>query len=1103
MRLLFRLPVFLFLLSLHASLCAGNSARFRQYTTENGLSQNSVFCVTQDNYGFMWIGTADGLNRFDGYSFVVYKPRDNDSLSIPGNSVRSVVQASNGDLWIATRTGLCRYNRAANNFTRFPAHPGSDKGPVSDACTDIKEDKDGNIWIGTLDNGVSVLDVKTMKFRHYVHKDSDVEGALSGNDPRGIAVGNDGHVWITTWAHGVNEFDPKTGKFRWYNLENGMIPIPYMRGAVCASSTGKVYIGTWGKGIRVWDPVKKAMSDLSVDQPDYPSGMIWNITEDHKGRIWAATAETGLFMYDPATGERRRFTNNINDPNSINDNNVWSAGVDRTNHIWAGTWNGGLNVLNERISAFTAYRYNPFDSTALPSKTIWSFCDDGNGGLWIGTGAGPAHYNASTDNIDYHVGSHPGDYEPSDRSNIQTLARDLSGNIWMGTIGGGLYRYDPVKNKYTVYHPDFGNSHLAGSIVSATICDGNGTIWVGSQNKLQRFDTTTQQFVTYRFPGKDSVQKTLSVSCIREINADELYVGYSNGEVYRFNKSTGSFKPEWHIDDDVITCITLDERGGFWTGTTKSGMFYVINGTATQFSEATGLPNNSVNAIVFDDNDVLWISTNNGICKMDPLTKEIRNYRQEDGIQGNEFNQNAVFKTADGRLWFGGANGVTAFYPDEITVNQTPADAVLLSFTVLNEPYQMPEQIGVAKEIELSWRDYFFSFEYSGMEFTNPAKNKYKYKMEGFDEDWVDAGDRRYVTYTNLDPGEYTFHVMASNNDDVWNGKEATVKIIIDPPFWKTKWFYGLCVIVLISGTWLYIRRREKKLRVEKEMLESKVEERTAELKEEKEKVSAAHKDIKDSINYAKRIQDSILPSDTEVKTHLPDSFVLYIPRDIVSGDFYWLAKAGQGARNDEVGQGSPVLVAAADCTGHGVPGGFMSMIGNTLLNEAVRQKNETEPDKILNRLHKDIRTALHQDAGSETRDGMDVALVKIDFHTGIVNYAGANRPLVIVENNQLREIRADKMPIGGLQGEEERNFTGHTVSVQRGGMLYIFTDGFADQFGGPKGKKFMVKKFYDILSDIAVQPCIEQETILSHAIMNWKGAQEQVDDILVVGIRI
>lgn len=1068
--------------------------RFKHFTTQNGLSQNSSQCILQDHYGFMWIGTQDGINRYDGYSFVIYKPVPGDSTSLPGNSVRALLEDSKGNLWIGTRSGLARYDRAANKFVRYDGTKDSTSGPTSNIIMDIEEDKQGNIWFATVDQGISIYDPSTGKFRMMRHSDTN-PNSLPGNDTRGIACGQDGHLWIATWSSGICDYDPATGKFSFMTVQPGQLNYPNTRGAIYVARSGKVYIGTWGKGFDIWDPVTKSMEYIGIgDNSDDPRGMIWNICEDAKGRIWAATAETGLVMFDPVTKTVVRYMNDPNDPTTINDNNIWCVTVDRSGLIWCGSWQGGVSVLNERLLAFSHYYKKAGDDNGLPSNMIWSMCGDGADGIWIGTAAGPVHYDRKTNSYTRTPMAPEAEDAPSSLSNIQTLCRQPDGTVWMGTTGGGIHSYDPVAKKYKVYkfikQPYAPNS----SIISASMVDDSGQVWIGAGAMIQCYDKAIDGFVSFPFADKDSVPASnTSVTTITQADHQHLRVGLSSGQLFLFDKTTGKFTFEWRTPSEDIACVVPDEFGGLWVGTGGMGLYYLKGGQATAFTEKEGLPNNSVYAIVRGDGDELWLATNKGVCKFNPLTKEIRNYTYEDGLQGEEYNQQAFFKFGDGQIWLGGTNGITAFYPADVKVNQSPARAMITSFTVLNKPYPMNEDIQVAKEIQLSWRDYFFSFEFTGLEFSIPSKNQYKYMMVGFDEDWVDAGDRRYVTYTNLDPGEYTFRVMASNNDGVWNGEIAEVKIIIDPPFWRTNWFYTLCGFVLISGTWGYIRVREKKLRVEKEVLESKVEERTAELKDEKEKVSAAHKDIRDSINYARRIQDSILPSDNEWKESLPDSFVLYMPRDIVSGDFYWLANT----------ENSTVMVAAADCTGHGVPGAFMSMIGNTLLNEAVKQKKQNEPALVLNGLHKDIRTALRQDAGSETRDGMDVAIVKLNFKEGSVDYAGANRPLLLVHDGELREVRADKIPIGGLQGEEERNFTGHSFHVKKGTMIYIFTDGFADQFGGEKGKKFMVRKFYDMLKEIASLSCVEQHTILSHAILNWKGAHEQVDDILVIGVRM
>jgi serine phosphatase RsbU (regulator of sigma subunit) len=464
-------------------------------------------------------------------------------------------------------------------------------------------------------------------------------------------------------------------------------------------------------------------------------------------------------------------------------------------------------------------------------------------------------------------------------------------------------------------------------------------------------------------------------------------------------------------------------------------------------------------------------------------------------LQGREFIINACYGAPDGKLFFGGLNGFNAFNPDEIEFNTIPPQVVFTDFSVLNKPYALPVSISYLEEITLSYRDYFFSFDFASTDYTNSEKNIYEYKLEGFNENWVNIGNEHQVTFTNLDHGTYNLLVRATNNDRVLCKEPASIRIIIKPPFWKTIWFYTLCILLIIVMIYLYIKNREKKLIKEKQILEEKVEERTTELKEEKFKVELAHKDIKDSINYAKRIQEAILPLRDTISKHLNDYFILYKPKDIVAGDFYWF---------HHLPQEDSVLIAAIDCTGHGVPGAFMSMIGNEQLSKIINEKNITQPDLILNELHKGIRMALKQDQmQAETRDGMDLALCKINLKKNVVEYAGAMRPLWLVRNNELIEIKADKQPIGGLDADYRKPFTNNEIELQKGDTLYLFTDGFADQFGGEKGKKFMLKNFEKLLQEINSQPLSVQSNILNERIELWKGNHEQVDDILVIGVRI
>ena len=406
------------------------------------------------------------------------------------------------------------------------------------------------------------------------------------------------------------------------------------------------------------------------------------------------------------------------------------------------------------------------------------------------------------------------------------------------------------------------------------------------------------------------------------------------------------------------------------------------------------------------------------------------------------------------------------------------------------------------------------TFDFIGVCITNPSKVKYQFKLEGADADWFPPTSKTEATYSSLPAGEYVFHLKAMNNDNLWNEKDVTFKFRILPPWYKTWWFYTLIAIVAFGSIYLFIVVRTRNLQKAKIELEQEVELRTFQLRQEKEKVEVINKevneqkaiieaknhDITDSIKYAKNIQEALLPPLQNLHNELKDAFVLYLPKDIVSGDFYWFAK-----RNNKR------FVASVDCTGHGVPGAFMSIIGNTLLNEIVSDKNITEPAEILNELHAGVKTALKQsNSENERRDGMDIALCSLNEEGTILEYAGANRPLWIFRKGKQGEeafemIKANKFPIGRLEMENEvkRRFTNHSIHVEKGDIIYIFSDGYADQFGGKKGKKFMVGNMQKLVADIYQKPIKEQEKLLLKNFLDWKGELEQIDDVLVIGFRV
>jgi serine phosphatase RsbU (regulator of sigma subunit) len=497
-----------------------------------------------------------------------------------------------------------------------------------------------------------------------------------------------------------------------------------------------------------------------------------------------------------------------------------------------------------------------------------------------------------------------------------------------------------------------------------------------------------------------------------------------------------------------------------------------------------------------DKENNLWISTNKGLSRFNPhIPNEggnaFKNYDKNDGMGEDEFNEGACLKTADGRMFFGGVNGIVSFHPENVVGNTHLPDIYITSCELFGKEYTMDTLPVQKKYLELPWDKNTLSFSFVGLDYQMPSKNHYSYILEGADQDWSPPSTRHFASYAQLPPGNYIFRVKASNNDGLWNNTGNAVYIRIIPPFWKTNWFYATCIIFILLSIFTFVRYRTNRIEKEKKILEVKVEERTHELAQKTLELGEKNRDITSSIEYAKRIQQAMLPPLDEIKRHLPDSFILYLPKDIVSGDFYWFGE-----------KENKLIIAAADCTGHGVPGALMSMIGHNLLNQIVLEQGITQPSTVLNHLNTMVQSALKQGVSDiDTSDGMDIAMCCIDKSSGEVHFAGANRPLIIIGNGKLTKVDPDKKPIGGSQIGLLRDFKNHTHKLQKGDTLYIFSDGYADQFGGENGKKFMLKRFLDTLITIANNPMHSQERRLQDDFMGWKGNNEQVDDILVIGM--
>lgn len=1080
-------------------------ARFRHLTSEDGLTHNYIGAIAQDKKGFMWICTPDGLNRYDGTKITTFRASLTDSNTIPHNNVRYLYIDNDNVLWGATGGGgIFRMDLRTGRIKRFMADSTKEGGISHNSTSSIIEYEPGKLYISTYD-GLSVMDKATETFTVY-KKGGNNNVPFLTNNLRYTTVDKQGHFWFGHPNAGVTEYDPKTKKCVYYTDQTPLrLPSNSVRAIFC-DSKGLVWISCWSFGITVIDKNKNICYSRN-NLNEHPvknisdASLVSQFYEDRSGNIWFATAEHGPGKFAAGSYRSTMFESNKDDPETISDNTTFSIFQDRSGLMWFGTWKGGVNIMDPRTLNFGYYKHENTKTNSLNNNSVFSFCLKSKDETYVGTGSFASVFNSTTRTFSPLPMKPPTEPGPRENTIVVHIYVHDDGSVWFCTFGAGIIRYMPDRNKYKIYEMSNDTNSISFHTPVAIIKDKKSRLWVGTEEGLNLYNPEKDNFHRLKSirprggikPGPDVIASMLMQ------DDGKIWTGMVGTGLYLFDPDTREAKlyaDSIFPPDASIVSLFLDSRKTLWIGT-AAGLFKLDTKTG-RFSSYTKLHPlfaSIITGIQEDKNGFLWFSNSNGLCCFNMISEKFILYSTPHGIQGKQFCYEASAADGKGNLYFGGMNGMNVFDPGKITLNTTPPSVVLTDFTALNQPYALPSDPAYTNEITLSHKDYFFEFDFAAMDFTDPSKNVYAYKLEGFNDKWVNIGTAKKVSFTNLDPGTYTLLLKAANNDGFW-GQPTKIKLTITPPFWRTTWFYILCLLSVLLIIYAYIKWRERKLQQEKSVLEHKVEERTIELKIEKQKVETAHKDIKDSINYAKKIQEAILPEDDEIRKHIKEYFILYRPKDIVAGDFYWFYAIGENITEG-------ILIAAADCTGHGVPGAFMSMIGSTFLNEIVK-KGVTMPNRILDELNINIRRALKQNTElSQSRDGMDIALCYIDRKNQTLYYSGANRPCVIVSNSELREFKPDKFPIGGLQREKEDHFTLNEISISKGDIIYLFSDGYADQFGGPDGKKFMYRQLKEVLVSVSSRSMDEQKRLLDEYTANWRGSIEQVDDILVIGIKV
>ncbi len=842
---------------------------FKHLTSEDGLSSNRVTSVIRDSKGFMWFGTFDGLNRYDGYEFKVYRHDPDDENSLSANFVVSLLQDEDGFLWVGTNGGgLNRYDPRTEEFIHYRYDPADPHTVSSDSIIALYQDREGILWIGTDGGGLNRYDPggddgQSARFARYLN-DPDDPHSLSHNVVWSILEGGRGTLWVGTDGGGLNRFDRQMEKFAAYrhDPEN-----PHSLGddsvlAIAEGLDGSLWLGTRSSGLDRFDPRGKTFAHFRHD-PDDPHSLSHNsileLLIDQTGGLWIGTGGGGLNQFDVQTERFSRYQPDPNDPYSLNHNQIKTMYADLSGLLWLATVGGGVNMVDLERKPFAHYHHKPGDPNSLSSNDVSEIYEDRGGTLWLGTGGGGLN-RLDRQTMQYtHYVHDPNDPHSLSDNLVRAIVEDGHGVLWLATRGG-LNRFDPQKEQFTAYHPDLTKgtdspSGLLSDSVWSMHLDSEGMLWIGTSLGLNQFDPRSSQFLAYQHdPDDPDSLSGNTVTVIHEDRVGTLWFGMLGDGLNRFDPESERFVQYRHdpadpqsLGGNTVWAIHEDSEGVLWIGT-SAGLDRLDPDEVqfTHYGEGVGLPGGGVMSVLEDDGGPLdqggpnlWLSTSSGLYKFDPRTETLRRYGVGDGLQGNEFAWGSAFKSASGELFFGGSNGLTAFYPDQILDSPHLSPIVLTDLQLANKPVEVGsdgillQSIAETEHLALSHEDRVISLEFAALGYRAPEKSRYRYLLEGFDEDWTEVGsDRRFVTYTNLDPGEYVFRVTGSNSDGVWSEQGTSLKITITPPWWQTTWAYGLLLILAVAGLYGAYRWRVRSLAARSRELETLVAEKTRQLDE-------------------------------------------------------------------------------------------------------------------------------------------------------------------------------------------------------------------------------------------------------------------------------
>ena len=818
---------------------------FKQLTDADGLSQSTIFATIQDNDGFLWLGTVDGLNRYDGYEFRIFENDLSDSTSISDNFISTLFEDSDGFIWAGTINGyLNRYDKKTEIFKRFYINsffsaiksPGNNfyDYPLAfsrdqlNTVTTITEDKDGYLWIGTWGNGIIKFDRKNETGTH-IFNNPDNQTSLSSNRILDILADKSGNIWIATFGAGIDRLikdnsAPINSEFNFlhytskYKIENSLSDNKIT--SLFEDKKGNLWIGTFYGGLNKLDAINKNYSPEKAKFINYlhkqnsknclSNNTVMAIEQDFDGYLWIGTFGGGIDRFDINSETFVNFSKYSAQNISFPDAEVLSLFIDRSGILWVGSHLGeGLTKIQKNISNFEIINSQSTGNLKLNDNVVWSLFKDRDEKLWVGTYRGGINIlNFKSKQIKI-IQSIPGTNSISD-NHIRSFAEDKFGNIWVGTYSEGLNRIDRNTGKIDVFKNKAGDiNSLSANQVLDIFVESENIIWAatfgGGLNQLY-FDKNSSgkpRFKTFKHNPSDpgSISDDRAYIILKD-SKEDFWIGTYGGGLNKFNAKTFKFESYRHnpedaksISNDKVLSIIESSKKELWIGTSGGGLnkFDPVTKSFEVYSIAQGLTSTVVYGILEDKKGNLWLSTDDGIFLFNIKTEKFTQFGIEDGAQSLEFSGGAYFKDSKGIMYFGGINGFNYFNPDSIVINSYIPPVVISRIKILDENYK-----GKPDELILSHDQNFISFEFSALDFSAPNRNKYSYILEGFQKYWTNTeGSKRSATYTNLPAGEFTFLVKGTNSDGIWNETAAAIKIIINPPFWQTWWFATLAIIIM------------------------------------------------------------------------------------------------------------------------------------------------------------------------------------------------------------------------------------------------------------------------------------------------------------------